>query len=304
MNTKVARSHFAAIVFAMAVLVVGSPTSTQAGVITIGDFRIGATDVVSDTPFDPGVTFATRGVSGAPVQIVSDFSVASQNADGTLSAGEDVILRTFSSVTRIRNLSRFAPSDVAGSGVERVGIAQWSFNLSPLDSYLATNNLTLAELDLDLLSVNSDTSRELDVYLSYTLPADGITLTSIDSTTSEAGANNFTTFYEPARGAAVGDVVNGTHRVLQLDTAGNLDINSSLLTLFNSGVRDFNLSVAGGDFLSARNIDIAAGSGISLTTLTTAAVPEPSSLVLLLAGSFLTFRRRKRTSCLAQLEGS
>lgn len=295
MFTKRRTACLFSIALLMALFVCDGSDSVQAGLIQIGDFRINSGDVSTATAFDPGTTFTTRGVSGAPIQIVSDFSVGSQNADGTLSTAEDVILQTFSSVTRIRNLSRFTPSDVAGAGVQRVGMAEWSFSLSSIDSYLSANSLALTALDLDLFSTNSDTGKELDVYLSYTNPAESIVLTDIDSTNSGAGSTNWTDFYLPARGAAVGDIVGGSHKLLQLDTTGNLNVSESLLSLYNSGVRDFSLSIAGGDFWSGRNIDITNGAGISFTTT---AVPEPSGCMLMLVFSVgaIASRRRKRTA--------
>lgn len=280
---------------AMAIVMAGP---AYAGDTQIGDFRIGSSAYPSQTAFDPGFTEQTRGVIAAPVKVDSTFTGGSQVTNGTTDPGTDVILQTFSGATVIRNLSRFGPStDGGASGPPIVGMVQWSFDLTPLDSYRSSNLLALTELDLDLVTGVSDPARKYDVYLSYTNPAESITLASIDNSTSlgtdaavNAGGLNWQNFFNPARGASVGDVISGTHRVLAIDHTGVLSLNEDLLSLYNAGVREFNLQIAAGDFWSARNLGIEAGSGLSITT---EVVPEPSAMALVgLAGLMMMLRRR------------
>lgn len=281
----------------MAITMAGS---AYAGDTQIGDFRIGSSTYPSNTAFDPGFTEQTRGVLDAPVKVDSTFTGGSQITDGTTDLATDINLRTFSSVSVVRNLSRFTPSYNGGtSGTPTVGMVQWNFDLTPLDGYLSSNNLALTELDLDLItSVGSNaTAARYDVYISYTNPAESIALTSIDNSTvlgSDAAVNagglNWQNFFDPARGSSVGDIVNGTHRVLALEHTNALSLNESLLGLYNAGVREFNLQIAAGDFWSQRDIGIQAGSGLSITT---EVIPEPGTAALLgLGGLTILFRRR------------
>ncbi len=282
------------------VAALGWTSSANAGVDQIGDLRIGATTYGADTAFDPGFTETTRAVIGAPVQVNSTLTGGSQNADGgTPTTGNDVVLRTFSSATQIKNLSRFKPSLNGGTtGATRVGMIQWNFDLTPIDSYLSTNSLGLTALDLDLNFDPSDDAKKYDIYLSYTNAAEAITLASIDNSTvgdsagdGGAGSVNWTNFFNPARGASVGTILSGTHKALAVDLAGNLISSESLLALYNAGVREFNLQVAAGDFWSARQFKVLNGAGLSITT---EAVPEPASLGLLAAGALVMMGRRRR----------
>lgn len=272
-------------------------STAQAGSIQIGDFRLSSGAYSSDTDIDPGSSDSTRSVIGAPVQVNSTFTSGTQNANGTADSN-DLELRTFSSVTRLKTLSRFTPSVNGTSGANRVGMVQWDFDLTPLDSYLTSNSLSLTALDLDLITTHSDTNKKLDIYLSYTNPAESIAIASIDMSTvgdsagdGGAGSNNWTNFYFPARSVSAGSVAGGTHKVLLKDNTGNLGLNESLLALYNSGVRDINLSIAAGDFWSGRTISVAAGSGLSIDT---APIPEPSTCVLLTLACMAALGTRRR----------
>lgn len=281
-------------------IALGLAGTANAGIDQIGDLRIGASTYETDTPFDPGFTETTRSVAGAPVEVNSTFTGGSQNAGGgTPSTGTDVFLRTYSSVTQISNLSRYTPSVNGGaSGPTRLGMVQWHFDLTPIDGYLSGNALALTALDLDFNFDPSDDSKKYDIYLSYTNVGEGISLTSIDYSTvgydsdgnGGAGSLNWAQFFDPARGSSVGDIVNGTHKVLAVDTTGNLVTSESLLALYNAGVREFNLQVAAGDYWSARQFKVNEGAGISMTT---EPVPEPASLGLIGVGMLFVFGRRR-----------
>ncbi len=262
----------------------------SAAITQVGDFRLSSGDVATETYFDPGFSgFSTRAVLAAPVQINSDFSGTSQNSDGNspADAGEDVALQTFSSVTRVRQLNRFT-SDLDGvGGVQRAGAVQWSFDLTPLDGYLSTNNLDLTALDLDLALIASDDTKKYDVYLSYTSASAGTTLTGIGAT----GEAVYSTFFLPAESSSEGSIVNNQFQIIGLDRVGDQTISDSLLSLYDEGVREFNLILSSGDFLSGRTIDVATGSGLSITTVL---IPEPASLALLGLGMFALAGRPRR----------
>jgi len=215
---------------------------------------------------------------------ISTMTGISQNADGTLSDGvtpngqEDLRLQTFSTATQIKSLNRFGSKPPGGAnGPSRVGAVQWNFDLSQIDSYLVDNSLALSELDLGLVIAPSDFTRDYDVYLSYTdpTPAAEIALTGINTNVfvgdfddvSSGSRRNYWDLWIPAQAAAVGDVVNGTHKVLALDNFGNLNLNTDLLSLYNAGVREFNLIMTSGAFLDGRSLVVKEGSGISISTI-------------------------------------
>lgn len=278
-----------------AACVAGIGISSYAATTQVGDFRLNSNAYSVDTAFDiasPGDT--TRSVLGAPVAINSNFIAVTQNPGGTPDPATDIRLKTFSSVTNIININRYA-SDPDGPGVsggpQRVGAVQWSFDLTPLDTYLSNNALVLTALDLSLLTTvgSNATDKPYDVYLSYTNAGESITLASL-STSANSGDDNYDNFWFPARAAAEGDVVNGTHKLIEKDVLDALNLESSILSLYDSGVRDFNLIVSSGAFFSGRIISITEGSGLSIDT---APIPEPSSLALLGLGGLLIARRRR-----------
>lgn len=264
-------------------------SSAGADAVKVGDFRLDAAAYPADTSFDPGFTETTRSVADAPVQITSTFTGGTQaagDAGNNTPDAKDIALRTTPGLTRIRNISKFKPSQNGGaSGPARVGMVQWKFDLTPLDRYLSTDGLALTALELRLnLAVSDDTADQTyDLYLSYTHPGEAITLADIDNSTPGnsgrgdrgAGAQNFINFWNPAHqpaAAEVGDVVNRTHRVLVINQTGGLNAEDSqtlsedLLALYNAGVREVNLQLAGGGYWSNRNIDIRDGSGLYITT--------------------------------------
>ncbi|NNC90689.1 MAG: hypothetical protein HKN82_19705 [Akkermansiaceae bacterium] len=270
-----------------------------ASAIQVGDFRLSSgTYSGGITYFDPSSpTHQTRGVTGAPVQLVSDFVAATQNPGGTPDSGSDIGLQTYSSATNIRTLNRFtADQDGPGpeGGPQRAGAVQWSLDLTPLDSYLGTNNLALTTLALQLNTDPSDDTKLYDVYLSYTNAAESIALAGI-STGAASGDDNYDDFWFPAQSVAEGGVANGTHKVVELDYAGNMNLTLDLLALYNSGVTDLNLIMASGDFFSSRTVSILEDSGIWLETTSATAVPEASEAVIFALGVMgLAVQRRRR----------
>ncbi len=273
-----------------ALLVSSCSLPAFAGVTQIGEFRIGASDFTSDTFVDPGVVAAddieTRAVGAAPVQVNSLFTATSQEAGLNGATADDLTLRTFSSLTRLRTLNRFTPDPDGVGGVQRAGGAQFSFDLSPLDSYLSENALSLTELDLDLALATSDDNATYNVQLSYTSASAGTTLTGIGAD----GASVYTTFVLPTLGASDGDFINGQFEVIAAATSGDQTLSDSLLGLYEEGVRDFNLVITSSAFLNGRNIDIIDGSGLSITTTP---IPEPASLALVGLGAVAMLRRRR-----------
>ena len=261
-----------------------------AGVMQIGDFRLNTNAAPSLTYYDPGFGgFATRSVIGAPVQVNSTFSGTSQNSDGDVPAdpAEDLGLQTYTSVTRIRQLNRFTSDPEGDGGVQRAGAVQWSFDLSPLDGYLSSNGLELTELDLDLSLLASDDTKKYDVYLSYTSGSAGTNRIGIGAT----GESVYSTFFLPAESSSEGSIVNGQFEIVGLDRLGDQTVSDSLLNLYDEGVREFNLILSSGDFLSSRDLDVTAGSGLSITTV---AVPEPASLALVGLGVLVAAGGRRR----------
>ena len=277
-----------------AVLSLGVCGVAQAAGTQVGDLRLPSANYNGAfTYFDTASSGdLTRAVVGAPVGINSNFIVASQNPDSTVDPADDIGLRTYSSVTTIRQLNRYASDQDgpgAGGGPQRAGAAQWSIDLSPLGTYLTNNSLSLTALDLRLVVDPTDDVRDYDVYLSYTNPGESITLASL-STGATSGDDNYDNFWFPAQSVSEGSVANGTHKVIELDYQGNMDITIDLLSLYSAGVTDMNLIMSSGAFLQNDNFNIQDGSGISIDT---APIPEPSSLALLGLGGLLMARRRR-----------
>lgn len=208
-----------------------------------------ATVVLTD-PVYLGLAVTSGSGANDAVAVFDELSETLADTNG------DIGLQTYSSSTLIKNMSRFASSTNAG-------VAQWSIDLSPLDAYLATNSLNLDALRLDLLADMNDEAREFDLYLSYTDPAEPISLVGINR---DNAALNYCDLFDPADGAFVGDIVNGTHKVLIANTPGDMDITEDLLALYNAGVRDLNLIIASSAFYSGDNVSILDGSGLFIET--------------------------------------
>lgn len=244
---------------------------SQAGVTQISDFRLDAgaysTLTYSDSGFD---SITTRAVSGAPVAINSAFSAVSSEYNGTLNTANDIALQTFTARTNIFQLNRY------GGGY---GIVQWHFDLTPLDGYFAAHpgqSLTSLDLDLNVDAPQGGALMNYDVYLSYTNPSEGITLTPIDMT--QAGnhtGTNQADFYTPAQSSSVGSIVNGDFKVLKLGGTADVNLSDSLLSLYESGVREFNLMMGSSNYGQNKTFGILDGSGLSITTV---AIPTPEAL--------------------------
>lgn len=278
------------------IILFGLGSMVHAASTQIGDLRL-SSGVYSGsvTYFDPASGGdLTRAVGGAPVAVNSSFIAVTQNAGGgTPDSATDIGLQTYSSVTNIRTLNRYASDQDgpgAGGGPQTAGAVQWTIDLSPIGGYLSSNSLALTALDLRLVTNPSDDEKEYDVYLSYTNPAESIALAGITTSGATAGDDNYDDFWFPAQSVAEGSVANGTHRVVELDFTGDMDTTIDLLALYNAGIEDFNLIMASGAFLSGRTISIADGSGLSIDT---APIPEPGITLLGLMGA-CAFLRRKR----------
>lgn len=270
-------------------------TAEGAGTL-IGDLRLSSGAYSGGfTYFDPASGGdLTRNVSGAPVNVNSSFIAVTQNAGGASpDSGTDIGLQTYSSSTVIRQLNRYAADqDGPGpaGGPQRAGAVQWTVDLSPLGGYLSTNNLDLTALDLRLRTDPSDDAQEYDVYLSYTNASETISLAGLSTSATTAGDDNYDNFWFPAQSVAEGGIANGTHKVIERDFTGDMDITVDLLALYDAGVTEFNLIMASGAFLSGRTIGVLEGSGLSIDT---AAIPEPAAGLLVMLGSLGLLRRRR-----------
>jgi|GEM_PF-2875127 len=350
-----------------------SSSSVQAGDTLVGTFALNVNEYPSNTIVETwsNVTPNTADTFNDPAlpRIFSTFSGLSSRANGTLDA-DDIQLRSFSSNTVIIRPNRGGtdPDGPGGQGGQQlVGAVQWSFDLSPIQTYLTDNNLSLTALDLDLVTIAEGTSdnREYDVLLSYTNPVQSITKAGIstalatvpgDATTSGA-AENYNNIWLPLHDADAGaiagdfdgnlvvegddlplwetgygidsdagvsngdangdgavdgtdfliwqrnldntaellpeegDIFGGNYLVLGRDRTGSQtagQLQQSLLSLFNSGVTEFNLILTSGAFWgngTRISIDNSAGLSISTTPaiqgVANFAVPEPSSFALI-----------------------
>ena len=267
----------------------------NAASIQVGDLRLPSANYGGGfTYFDAASDGdLTRAVSGAPVGVNSTFTAVTQNSGDTLDSGTDIGLQTYSSATVIRQLNRYtSDSDGPGgvTGPQRAGGVQWQIGLSPIDGYLSGNSLDLTTLDLRLLTDPNDDAKSYDVYLSYTLPADSISILGLD-TSDSAGTNNYNNVWLPAQSGTEGDIINGTHKLIELNFTGNMDTTINLLPLYDAGVSDVNLIMMSGAFFSGRTIGINDGSGLFIDTV---AIPEPSSAILMGLGSVAFLLRRRR----------
>jgi hypothetical protein len=284
--------------FAIGLLFGLSPLAHAAGT-QVGDLRLSSGAYSGAvTYFDPASGGdLTRAVVGAPVGINSNFIAVTQNPDGGApSITDDIGVQTFSASTQIRTLNRFGSDQDgpgAGGGPQRVGGVQWTIDLSPLNGYLTGNSLDLTALDLNLVNLASDDTKEYDIYLSYTNVAESITLAALD-TGLTAGDENYDNFWFPAQGIAEGSVANGTHKVIKRDFMGDMtgatELSIDLLALYDAGITDINLMMVSGAFYSGRTMSIEAGSGIFIDTVP---VPEPGVSVLGLLGALGLLRRRR-----------
>ena len=260
------------------------------GETPIADLRLPASAVPDGEAFDPGEAFSTRSVGIGGFELPVKFSVASQNAQGTVDGAEDVQLKSRRELTDVLNFNRFKSSTDGGkTGPTRAGAAQWSIDLTPLAEHLNAEGLALEALDLDLVvELAGPVEASFNVLLSHD-EADGfMELTAIDASTAGAtvdegaGAINWKDLVNPVHDPAgeqpgEGDAVGGRFRVLKKEQAGPLaegDLRVSLLDLYGSGVREVNLIVTANGYWAggARKFRVAEGSGVSMTTA--AAEPE------------------------------
>ena len=272
----------------MALVAVLSVVSAYGGVIQIGDFRIGSTDYTADTYFDPAITNGTRSVIGAPVQVNSTFTATTQTPGGTPDSATDMGIRTWSSSLTLINMQRYAAStDGGATGAARIGVAQWNFNLSPLDSYLSNNSLGLTALDLDLV-LDLPGGDGYEVFLSYTDAGAGTTLTSTSGT--DARHNYDLWWAAESVSATAGTIVNGQFEVLAMNQVLDGTISDSIMALYGNGVREFNLMLMTPDYNAAQQTKILDGSGLSITT---EVIPEPATIGMLGLGALMTLIIRR-----------
>ena len=258
----------------------------EAALVQVGDLRLSSVAYPVDT-YVESFSAPTRAVVDAPVQVNSVLTGTSQNVDTTLSTSggtRDLSVQTFAAATNLRTISRFAASSTA----PRAGAVAWTFDLTPLDGYLSTNNLALNQAVVRLVDSVSDAAYKYDLYLSYTNAAAGLTQANISTTSS---ADNYANFFAPTQGQAAGSKVGGKFEVLASGATGSsLDLSKDLTSLYNSGTKQFTLILAAGVFGDGRTVSINAGSGLYIDTV---AVPEPTAVLggLGLAGMLLRRRR-------------
>lgn len=220
--------------------------------------------------FDPGFeNLLTREVIEAPVQLTSLFSGTSQNptAGGTGDPATDLGIRTRANSTDFNNVNRFTvdPDGPGGvNGPQRIGTIQYEVDLAPLEAYLTTSGDSLSTLDLQFLLTSSDATATYDIYLSYESANESLTQTSI---IPDDAVSNYLNLWLPAQSGAVGDVINGTHKIVNLAQTGDLIFQtSSLLSAYNDGARKVNIIIAVPSLFSGRTLNIDSLSGIYLET--------------------------------------
>lgn len=270
------------VVLAVVSLTIGA----QADVVQVTDLRLGGGDVSTKTYYDPGFSgFTTRYPAGSPYWANAAFSGTSSQTGGASPDAYDLALRTWSSQTNIYSLARSATLPA---------IVQWKIDLTTLDTYLNDNSLAMTALDFGWNATTSGNWGEgkYDMYLSYTNVAEGITLTDISATSA---TDNKNTFWTPAQGAALGDIVGGTHRVIVSGQPGTdestpFTMSESILAAYNSGVREFNVQLMGYGYLPGRVLFVKDGSGVYMET---SPIPEPATMILLGLGSLALLRKRK-----------
>lgn len=257
--------------------------SAHAAVVQVGTLAL-VNNIGSDviTRYDPNTGTRSTMNAGGPINITSSFIGYSQNMGGGTPDASDLGLRTFSTQTTIHSLSTASNANAAGG-------VQWSFDLTPLDAYLADNSFTATTLELRLRPVQNNTSGTYHSFISYTNAAESIMLTNLPTTASGIR----TDFFVPGNAASVGDVVNGDFKVIAKGIGGNNYATTTtvdLLGLYNSGVRQFNLTMVANVFAtSTQQITIGSGgNGIFLE-----AVPEPTTALLAALGMLGLLRRRR-----------
>ena len=258
--------HHAFTLGALAIL--AQTVSAQTNIQKIADFRI--SPEISNgyrTFYDYGFgPEQTREVDGAPLSLPVEFSVTSSQAfTGSGDFATDPNVRTFSGNTRIRNFNRFASAPNATPGTESVATLQFTLDLSVLEEYLAsTPSASLNALELQLALDLSDEDAAYDIYLSYTNAAESINFTNISL---DSGQDNYRNIWNPAHldaNTAVGDIINGSHRILNFDQTGDLDQRTDILSLYQAGVREINVVMAMASFYSgSRAINLIENAGLN-----------------------------------------
>lgn len=240
-----------------------APAQTQ-----VGDFRLDAEAFAGGLYyFEPGFeNLSTRDVAGSPFQLTSLFSGTSQKISGA-GPGDpatDPGIQTSPNETVIRQLNRYVLSDpLPAAGEGRLGTLQYEIDLTPVADYLTESGDALTDLNLELNFILSDQEKPYDVYLSYTDVAEGMTETPISGDDPDA---NYDTFFLPSQGGTPGDVINGTHKIVNLGQVGNLFQTTDLLAVYNAGVRKVKVIVAMPAFFLNRNFAVQIDSGVFVAT--------------------------------------
>jgi len=254
-----------------------SLTSTPhalAETIQLSDLRLPAEAYAENFYFfDNGFSVETRELEESPLQLPTRFSgVCQLGVNPTGSPTFDFSVKNFTVSSVISNVNRFAAdSDGDGpeGGAQSVSGYQFALDLEQLEVFLTENEEVLTTLDLKMLFDVADNAPAFDLYLSYTQPLDEIELTPISTDPTKI----YRDLWLPAQSLNEGDVVNGTHRILKLQTMGDQDFSESILALYESGVRQVNLVlVSGGFYANSRQLAILDGAGLMVGT---DVAPEP-----------------------------
>lgn len=272
----------------------------RAALVQVGDFRLPTAATGGGYQAYNTFSFATRTVSGAPLQIGSTFAGTSQNNDATTDAtdanntADQQVNSAATTVTNLKNLSRY---NVTAATAKAAGAVAWSFNLSGLSSYLTTSNQTLNKVEAQLYSTIGGGAYSYDVYLSY--QGNGSTITPLSSSQT----TNYAQLYTPAQGQAAGTMVtnsNGTNLVvLATGVTATSAIKQDLTALYEAGVTQFNLFLVSTSFGQGRVVGVTTSTNQAAGTpsglyIDTVAAPEPAALLGIGSIAVVASSRRRR----------
>jgi len=169
----------------------------------------------------------------------------------------------------------------------------WSFDLTSLGSYLSSNNLKLdgATIALNTTATSGSPPLTYDALLSF--DGGGLTETKVSSDPT----TNYNTLTAPSNGVAGSTTLSSANNVankyyvLAQEVSAAQALSVDIGSLYNAGVRKFDLILSSSSFGTSRSFNISDGSGVFITTSPT---PEPGSLGLagVVAAGLLSRRRR------------